>query len=72
ALLEQLAALLAVGDGDALGYFLEHAPRIRACFPEGACEPFEQALNGFDFVSALSALRELARAYSKKLPEDSR
>ncbi|WP_158677648.1 response regulator [Chromobacterium vaccinii] len=72
ALLERLAALLAVGDGDALGYFLEHAPRIRACFPDGACEPFEQALNGFDFVSALGALRELARAYGKKLPEDSR
>ncbi|WP_053073374.1 response regulator [Chromobacterium violaceum] len=72
ALLERLAALLAVGDGDALGYFLEHAPRIRACFPEGACADFEQALNRFDFVSALGALRELARACGKKLPEDTR
>jgi hypothetical protein len=54
---EQLAALLDAGDSEALEFFQQHAPAIRALFPDGDYAGFEQALRAFDFVSALDKLR---------------
>ncbi len=68
-LLNRLALLLQLGDGEALGFFLEHAPDIRASFPDGTYEAFERSLNSFDFVAALEHLRAAAKAAGLTLSE---
>jgi HPt (histidine-containing phosphotransfer) domain-containing protein len=62
ALQEQLAELLDAGDSEALEFFQQHAPAIRALFPDGDYAGFELALHAFDFVSALDKLRRAGAA----------
>ncbi|UTH73267.1 response regulator [Chromobacterium sp. IIBBL 290-4] len=52
----RLESLLQANDGEALGFFLDHAPAIRAALGREACQSFERALNSFDFVEALAVL----------------
>lgn len=72
ALLQQLAALLAASDGDALELFLQQTPALRALFGPDEFADFEKALNHFDFVNALTLLRHAAAAQRIPLPEDIR
>lgn len=67
--LDRLARLLQLGDGEALGFFLEHAPDIRARFSDDACAAFERSLNSFDFVAALEHLRAAAKEAGLTLSE---
>ncbi|MGQ5523962.1 response regulator [Chitinimonas sp. PSY-7] len=59
AILERLSSLLTASDGEAVSYFLEHAPLIRSVFPDGNYTDFEKALTNFDFIAALDHLKHV-------------
>ncbi|PHV12296.1 hybrid sensor histidine kinase/response regulator [Chitinimonas sp. BJB300] len=68
-LVMRLVSLLSVSDGEALSYYLEHAPAIRAVFPDGDFAIFERALTNFNFVEALDRLQQVVKAADTVLEE---
>ncbi|SCK18525.1 response regulator [Vogesella sp. LIG4] len=69
-LLRELSSLLAASDGDALGFFLEHAVSIRAVLPEAALAGFDKALRQFDFPAAREWLEQAAAEAGINWQED--
>jgi HPt (histidine-containing phosphotransfer) domain-containing protein len=67
--LKHLAAMLAASDGEAVNYFLDHAPAIRSMFPDEDQTDFEKSITSFDFVAALRWLQPAARAHGISLQE---
>jgi PAS domain S-box-containing protein len=58
-----LARLLAASDGDALDCLAAHEGALRAVFAERQFGVFAEAVNGFDFDTALAQLQQAATAH---------
>jgi PAS domain S-box-containing protein len=59
ALLDQLEAMLAVGDFSARQHFRLHAPTLRAAYGAHALQAIETLLGNYDYEQALLAVRQL-------------
>jgi len=58
--LGEFARLLEAGDGDAVDYFASRAAALRAAFRDGEFAAIEQAVQSFEFDTALERLRAAA------------
>ncbi|MGH8686357.1 MAG: response regulator [Burkholderiales bacterium] len=65
----RLAALLAVGDGDAADFLQSHEGALRALFAAAEFAAFARDVQSFDFDAALSRLRRAAAARGIALQE---
>lgn len=69
-LLRELAGLLAASDGDALGFFLEHADSLRTVLPAASYAGFDKAMRQFDFPAARDWLEQAAAEAGIRWQED--
>nr|WP_277624069.1 response regulator [Undibacterium sp. TS12] len=68
--LHRLTSLLAANDGEAVSYFLEHAPAISTLFVGEDFSEFNRNVTNFDFVAALEQLRRKSAEPGTVLQED--